>query len=162
MCLAHDVGKKYVSGWDVIDDTIALFCKPITADKVSFHRFCLANGINDSYNLTKYEKQYKEYLKTVEEFKKWFAENVRGKLVVKVWYADKKGHMEVLYDNGRNLDEDIVKNGYAFFTEEEYQKLLNYTKQHGLDDSNIKRLWEAQQYAKEHKLGVWAIEFPNQ
>ncbi|UXM85071.1 hypothetical protein [Methanococcus aeolicus] len=134
------------------------------------------NNVTDIYNTTKYQKQYGQYHQVVLEFKNWQKEHIYGKPVISVKYYDGY-YAELLYDGGRNLENDLMGNGYIFIPKKWYETMNRQStilKNRGIKEGNdaikyagiegLKRadtLWELQQEAKKNKRGIWSIEFNN-
>ena len=128
----------------------------------SFIEFCLINGANDVYlNESKYQKQYGEFISIRDDVDEWFNTTVKGHLTV----VTPLGAYTKNIDD--SLDVYLLKNGWAFIPKGE----MDYngtTPINPYEDEKDKlpfayNYWqkriEAQQYAQEHKLGIWAIEF---
>jgi hypothetical protein len=149
--------------------------------KDTFNAFLKANGVNLFNVLTndtlkqKYEEKYQEYLKIANESLKWENHELDGKelVILTCWLDSNKVEnisnypypgvflaWYVIYDNGKDLTYEALKRGYAFCNEKYlkgfYQSAVanNYTE----TANYLKKYLDAQEYAKEHKLGVWSID----
>jgi len=150
-------------------------------DKRDFNDFLKCNGVDLFKVLTndtlkqKYEEKYKEYLKICNESLAWERKELEGKelVVLMCWLDCDKvknisnypnpgvyGAIYIIYDNGKDYEYEVLKRGYGFGNEEYlkqlYQNALtnNYTE----TANYFKKSIDAQEYAKEHKLGVWSID----
>ena len=136
----------------------------IPINKNAFFEFCYLNGANDVYlNESKYAKQYEQFLKVGAEAEKWFNANVKGKLLVTVTLAGAYSK-----DVSESIDVYLLKNGWAFIPKGQidYDGLTpinpyeNEKDKYPLSYKYCQKRIEAEKYAQEHKLGIWAIEFP--
>jgi hypothetical protein len=122
------------------------------------------HNITDAYNKTKYAKQYEQLLDFLVENRKWEDENLHGKTVVNVvLYDNGKPYFSVLYDGGRDLEEDLVKMGRAYLTKDQYELMIKNSKLHNLtrEIEKTEKLWALQEEAKKNKVGIWSIDFNN-
>ena len=136
----------------------------IPINKNAFFEFCYLNGANDVYlNESKYAKQYEQFLKVGAEAEKWFNATVKGKLLVNCPTVGVYSK-----DIPDSLDVYLLKNGWAFIPKGQidYDGLTpinpyeNEKDKYPLSYKYCQKRIEAEKYAQEHKLGIWAIEFP--
>ena len=136
----------------------------IPINKNAFFEFCYLNGANDVYlNESKYAKQYEQFLKVGAEAEKWFNATVKGKLLVNCPTVGVYSK-----DIPDSLDVYLLKNGWAFIPKGQidYDGLTpinpyeNEKDKYPLAYKYWQKRIEAEKYAQEHKLGIWAIEFP--
>ena len=127
----------------------------------TFMDFAKINGVNYwEMNLSKYKKQYDEYMKVRKDLEKWFNNTVKGKLTV---VSGMGTYTKNLNDS---LDVYMLKHGWAFM-QESFGVEYNGTTPVNLYDKNKnpQAYWyeklriDAQLYAEKHKLGIWAINF---
>jgi len=146
------------------DIGIAIGSATIPLSKEAFFKFCYLNGANDIYlNESKYAKQYEQFLKVGAEAEKWFNATVKGKLLAVVPLVGSYSK-----DVSESIDVYLLKNGWAFIPkgEVDYDGItpINPYKdekdKRPFDYMYYQKRVEAEKYAQEHKLGIWAIEFP--
>jgi hypothetical protein len=153
----------------------------MSPSKKTFNEFLRINGVDLYKVLTndtlkqKYEEKYMEYLKVCNESLKWERSELEGKELVMLmcWLdSDKVENISnypypgvywaiyVIYDDGKDFEYEVLKRGYSAHNEEYmkgfYQSAVanNYTE----TANYLKKYLDAQEYAKEHKLGVWSID----
>ena len=126
----------------------------VTKNKNSFFEFCNVKNMMNVWNKEeKYKKQFEEYCKVADEVENWFNITIKDNLVIK--------YGKNIYT--KNIDEELItymlKHGYAFIKKRAsiHNNDNNFWEKYYWED-----LLEAQDYSKKYKLGVWAIEFPNQ
>jgi endonuclease YncB( thermonuclease family) len=147
----------------------------ITPTKDGYNAFLKNMGVNLYKVLTndtlkqKYEEKYKEYLKIANDSLKWERSELEGKELVFIYCPLDVGKYYgmpaywgwyIISNDGKDLKYEALKRGYTIINEKNmkgiYQNAIanNYTE----TANYLKKYLDAQEYAKEHKLGVWSID----
>ncbi|EHP89660.1 thermonuclease family protein [Methanotorris formicicus] len=140
----------------------------------AFAYFLRCNDIN-TYEIflneskkSKFYKLYNEsYLKIADVAYEWERDELIGRKLVYIryWMDFKSCSNEsepitlaslCIYDGGKDLTYELLKRGYAYLRPEVLE-ICNET-QYPETHEYLKKYVEAQEYAKEHKLGVWSID----
>ncbi len=152
----HDSRLEFYQGRDII--------LPQTFDsEYDFVKFAShERNITDIYNKTKYQKQYEHYTLLIKEIKEWESKYINRKPIVIAYYSN--GDYKILYDGGKDLEEYLIQNGYAYRSTESYnslEKAYNYSKG---QDGRVKHYldyYPIQVEAEKNKKGIWSIDFSN-
>jgi hypothetical protein len=146
---------------------------PLLPSQKMFNTFLKVNGIDVFKVLSnetlkkKYEEKYQQYLEISNQALAWEKNHLEGKTYVVIFYPLDVGKYGgypadtaiIQLCDGEDIAYQLLANGYGFvgpmsLSNYEASKLYNFTETRQYYEHYLK----AEEYAKEHKLGVWSID----
>jgi len=146
---------------------------PLLPSQKMFNTFLKVSGINVFKVLSnetlkkKYEEKYQKYLEISNQALAWEKKHLEGKTYVVIFYPLDVGKYGgypadtavIQLCDGEDIAYQLLASGYGFvgpisLSNYEVSKLYNFTETRQYYEHYLK----AEEYAKEHKLGVWSID----